>query len=203
MQVACERAFGDSDLGRRSVAVMGLGHVGADLARRLAAEGARLVLSDIDPAGRALADQLGAEWASPEDVLFSDVDVLAPCALGGVFDHDSVPRLRARVIAGAANNQLADASVDGLLAGRGILWAPDFVVNAGGIVNIAVEFQPGGYDEQRADRDVRAMADTMRLILDEVDSSGVTPLAAAMMLARTRIKGPEGSNMRVAGHPSS
>jgi leucine dehydrogenase len=182
---------------------MGLGHVGADLARRLSAAGARLVLSDIDPARQAIADELGAAWAAPDEVLYSQVDVLAPCALGGILDHETVPRRHARVIAGAANNQLADDSIDGLLASRGIVWAPDFVVNAGGIVNIAVEFQPGGYDEKRADRDVRAMADTMRLIFAEVDASGVTPLAAAMEIARTRINAAEGSKMRVAGQPSS
>jgi leucine dehydrogenase len=166
---------------------MGLGHVGSDLTRRLAAHGARLVVTDVDPARRAIAEEVGAEWTSPDEILFADVDVLAPCALGGILDHESVPRLKCRVIAGAANNQLADASIDGLLAERGILWAPDFVVNAGGIVNIAVEFQPGGYDEARADRDVRGIADTVRLVLDEAQAAGATPLAAAMAIAQRRI----------------
>src|SRR4051794_19100739 len=203
LEVACERVFGSADLHGRSVAVSGLGHVGGDLARRLAEDGARLVVSDVDPTRRALADELGATWATPEEVLFADVDVLAPCALGGVFDHETVPRLRGRVIAGAANNQLADASVADLLAERGILWAPDFVVNAGGIVNIAVEFQAGGYDEARADRDARALADTMRLILDEAESEGTTPLAAAMAIARRRIQDGGAPTMQSAGRPSS
>jgi leucine dehydrogenase len=187
IEVACERAFGTGVLGERSVAVMGLGHVGADLARRLAAEGARLVVTDIDESHRALAEELGAEWVTPEEILYVDTDVLAPCALGAILDDESVPRLPARVVAGAANNQLADASVDELLAANGVLWVPDFVVNAGGIVNIAVEFQPGGYDSVRAERDVRAIGDTVRLILDEADVERVTPLAAAMGIARRRI----------------
>jgi leucine dehydrogenase len=201
LQVACERVFGTGDLAGRSVAVVGLGHVGGDLARRLRADGASLVVSDVDPARRALADELGATWADPEEVLFADVDVLAPCALGGSFDHETVPRLRCRVIAGAANNQLADASVEALLVERGILWAPDFVVNGGGIVNIAVEFQPGGYDAGRADRDVRALADTLRQILDEGEADGVTPLMSAMRLARRRLD--EVPTLPAAGRPSS
>jgi leucine dehydrogenase len=187
IEVACERVYGTGALGERSVAVMGLGHVGADLARRLAAEGSRLVVTDLDESHRALADELGAEWVAPGEILFAEVDVLAPCALGAIFDEETVPRLHARVIAGAANNQLADPSVDELLVAHDILWVPDFVVNAGGIVNIGVEFAPGGYDPVRAERDVRAIGDTVRLILDEGEAAGVTPLAAAMAIARRRI----------------
>jgi leucine dehydrogenase len=187
IEVACERVFGTADLGERSVAVSGLGHVGADLARRLAAAGASLVVTDVDPDREAVARETGARWVAPHELLFADVDVLAPCALGGILDHETVPRLKAKVVAGAANNQLADPSIDLLLAEHGILWAPDFVVNAGGIVNIAVEMQPGGYDETRADRDVRGIADTVRLILDEAAADGRTPLQAAMALAERRI----------------
>jgi leucine dehydrogenase len=161
------------------------------------------VVADVDEGKRRLADDLGAEWLSPDRALEADVEILSPCALGGVLNDDTVPRLRCRIIAGAANNQLADPSADVLLARRGILWAPDFVVNAGGIVNIAVEFQPGGYDEERADRDVRGLADNLRLILDDVDASATTPLTAAMALARRRISDGEGSTIRVAGRSSS
>ncbi len=187
IEVGAERAFGSADLAGRSVAVMGLGHVGADLARRLAEAGAQLVLSDVDASRRAIADGLGAEWATPADILTAPVDVFAPCALGGILDDESVSRLRARVVAGAANNQLADLSVADRLAERGILWVPDFVVNAGGIVNIAAELDGGGYDEDRAEIAVRAIADTVRLILDEARAEDVTPLAAAMTIARRRI----------------
>ena len=96
--------------------MIGLGHVGSRLAKRCARAGAKLVLADIDEGKRRLADQLGARWTTPERALEADVDVLAPCALGGVLDEETVPRLRCRVIAGAANNQLADDRVADLLA---------------------------------------------------------------------------------------
>jgi leucine dehydrogenase len=187
IEVACERVFGSGDLAGRTVAVMGLGHVGADLANKLLAAGATLTVTDLDPARRAAAEEAGATWVEPDEILTAEVDVLAPCALGGFLDHESVPRLRTKVICGAANNQLADESVAELLAAQDVLWVPDFVVNAGGIVNIASELQPGGYDEAVADRDVRAIADTVRTILAGAAAHGITPLASAMALARERV----------------
>jgi leucine dehydrogenase len=201
IEVACERVFGTADLTGRTIAVMGLGHVGGDLARRLAEAGAELVVTDVDPTRRALADEVGAAWTAPEAILAADVEVLAPCALGGILDDESVAALQARLVAGAANNQLATPEVADLLAARDILWVPDFVANAGGIVNIAVEFAPGGYDEERADTDVRAIGDTVALVLDEAAAQGITPLAAAMAIARRRIAEatPAGSRPAPAG----
>ncbi len=187
LRVSCERAFGTADLDGRSVTVIGLGHVGSHLARRLAADGARLIVSDVAEGKRSLAEELGAQWVAPDEALFAEADVVAPCALGGILDHDSVPRLRCKVIAGAANNMLADTSVDSLLAEHGVLWCPDFVANAGGIINIAVEFEPGGYSEDKAEQNVRGIADTVRRIFGEMDGSGRTPLAAAMEIARQRL----------------
>jgi leucine dehydrogenase len=187
VRVSCERAFGTADVTGRTVAVIGLGHVGSHLARILARDGARLTVTDVDPSKRALAEELGAEWAEPDAALTADVDVVAPCALGGILDHDSIPRLRCRVVAGAANNQLADASCDPLLAERKILWAPDFVANAGGIINISVELEPEGYSEERARERVPAIGETLRRIYDDVEATGRTPLTAAMELARARL----------------
>ena len=113
--------------------------------------------------------------------------MLAPCALGGVLDDFTVPQLRARAIAGAANNQLAHEAIAELLAERGILWVPDFVANAGGVVNIAVELEPAGYDEARAETRVRAIADTVRTVLDHAEATGSTPLAAANEIAHRRV----------------
>ena len=186
-RVACERALGSADLAGRRVAVLGLGHVGGRLAELFAAGGAQMVVSDVDPAKRVIAERLGAEWAEPEAALRAEVDLLAPCALGGIFTHASVPELRCRAIAGAANNQLASDEIAPLLAERGILWAPDFVCNAGGIINIAVELEPEGYSRQRADARVRAIGDTLRAIFDAAEAEGVTPLQAALHLARARI----------------
>jgi leucine dehydrogenase len=183
----CERVFGTSSMEGRSVAVVGFGQVGRRVAELLAGQGASIIASDIDPAKRAAADALGARWVAPGEAMTAAVDVLAPCALGGVLTRDNVAALRARVIAGAANNQLADDGVASLLAERGILWAPDFVANAGGIINIAVEREPGGYDPELARPRVAAIADTLRDVLAEADGRGITPLAAALARAQRNL----------------
>jgi leucine dehydrogenase len=139
---ACDEAFGAPDLDGRTVAVVGLGHVGLRLAELLAARGADLLVCDIDPAKAPLAGRLGARWITEQEALTAQVDVLCPCALGGTLDHGTVPHLGARVVAGAANNQLAEPGIADLLVARGITWAPDFVANAGGVVNIAQERTP-------------------------------------------------------------
>jgi len=187
IETVCERLFGARSLEGVSIAVLGLGHVGARVARLCARAGARLVVTDVDPAKRALAERLGARWATPSRALAAKVDVLSPCALGAVFTSETVPKLPCRAIVGAANNQLADDSVAELLAARGILWAPDYVVNAGGIVNIAVELRPEGYDAAVARRDCRAIGATLAQVLDAAERAGVTPLAAANALAERRL----------------
>jgi leucine dehydrogenase len=187
IRAACERLFGSSSVEGRSIAVVGVGSVGGRLAELLAEGGAELVLADIDDRRRELADRLGARWTDPESALTAGVDILAPCALGGVLNDETVPLLRARAIAGAANNQLAHEAVSEQLASRGILWVPDFVANAGGVVNIAVELEPEGYDTGRAETRVRAIADTVRTVLDHADATGATPLAAALEIARRRV----------------
>jgi leucine dehydrogenase len=186
IRACCERVFGSSALSGRTVAVVGLGHVGSRVAKRCARAGASLVLSDIDPRKRRLAEELGAGWALPDGALQLEVDVLAPCALGGVLDRDTVPALRCPIVAGAANNQLAGESIADLLAARDILWAPDFVANAGGIINIAEELH--GYDAGAARRRVRRIGDILLEIFDRADATGATPLAAAMDLARARLQ---------------
>jgi leucine dehydrogenase len=187
MEVACERAFGTGSLAGRSVSVVGLGRVGGKLAGLLAEAGATLTVSDVDEGRRALADELGARWTDPDSALLADVDVVAPCALGGALDDDSVPQLRCKVIAGAANNQLAADAIAVQLAERGIVWAPDFVANAGGIINIAVELEGGGYDAERAETLVRRVGDTTREVFEHAEANGATPLAAAMEIARRRL----------------
>jgi len=183
----CERVFGTPSLAGRSVCVSGLGHVGLRLAQGLARAGAAVTGTDIDPARREDLEAIGGRWVPPGRALTQAVDVFAPCALGGVLDHDSVPRLRAPIVAGAANNQLAGDDVGALLRARGVLWAPDFVANAGGIINIAVELEPEGYDARRARERVLGIGETMRAIFDDADAAGITPLEAAMRRARRRL----------------
>ena len=190
IQAALEHTTRSAELDGRAVAVIGLGHVGLPLAEMLAAAGAELLATDIDPARRADAEALGARWVSAQDAMTAPVDVLCPCALGGALDHASVPRIRAPIVAGAANNQLAGEEIATLLTQQGILWVPDFVANAGGIINISVELGEGVYDPDRARLLVDGIGAVTSTILAEADRDGVTPLAAAMALARRRVASP-------------
>jgi leucine dehydrogenase len=187
MRVAVARRLGAEGFDGLRVTVSGLGHVGARLAASLAKAGARLAVSDVDPRKRELADKLGAEWVAPDDAIAVPADVFAPCALGGALSHATLPRLQASVIAGAANNQLATDDVAEELAARDVLYVPDFVANAAGIINIAVELRPEGYDPRQARADVERIGETTRIVLDEAAAGGTTTLEAAMRLARRRI----------------
>lgn len=187
LRTTCEYAFGTSDLSGRRIAVIGLGSVGGRLAELLHEGGAELIVADVDQSKRALAERLGATWTDPHSAMTAEVDVLAPCALGGVINDETLPTLNCKAIAGAANNQLASDALDVALAERGILWAPDFVCNAGGLINIAVELEPEGYSAERADTDVRAVGDTLRQIFDSAQATGTTPLRAALELGRERL----------------
>jgi leucine dehydrogenase len=187
IRACCERTFSSGSLRGRSVCVIGLGHVGSRVAKRCAKAGARLLVADVDGRKQALAQQLGARWLTPQRALETEVDVLAPCALGGLLDDETVPRLRCRIVAGAANNQLADDRLADVLAARGILWAPDFVTNAGGLINISEEL--GEYDAATARRRVRGIGETLRQIFDTAETIDATPLTAAMEIARRRITG--------------
>lgn len=188
IEEACEEAFGSRSLKGRTASVLGLGHVGGRLAQRLKKAGAKLVVADVDKSKRELAQKLGATWVTPEKAVLADVDVFAPCALGGILDDETVPALKCAVVAGAANNQLADERIADLLHARGILWTPDFVANAGGIVNISVELEAGGYDPDRAQERVEAIGGTLREIFEHARAVDATPLTAAMELARRRLR---------------
>jgi leucine dehydrogenase len=185
IQTCCERVFGDPSVKGRTISLLGLGHVGERVARHCARAGAKLIVADVNQDRRAAAERLGARWMTPDRALEANVDVLSPCALGGVLNDESVAKLRCRVIAGAANNQLATDEIADLLVKRDILWAPDFVANAGGLINIAEEFV--GYDATAARRRVRGIGDTLREIFAKAESIGATPLTAALELARQRL----------------
>jgi leucine dehydrogenase len=187
IRVCCERVFGTPSLEGRTIAIAGLGNVGGRVATACAKAGATLLVTDIDARKRAIATALGARWVEPGEALTAPVDVFAPCALGGLLDHDSAMSLQAPIVAGAANNQLANDDVAAVLAQRDVLWAPDFVVNAGGIINISVELEPGGYDARRAGELVRGIGDTLRRIFDDAEARDVPPLDAAMVLAGERL----------------
>ncbi len=171
----------------RHVIVVGLGHVGSKLALRLREAGARLTVSDVDPGKRKLAERLDARWLEPHQAMTAEGDVLAPCALGGVLDTDTIANLRVSVVAGAANNQLASDGAADALRKRGIVWAPDFVVNAGGLIAVADELH--GFDSERVEHSIERIADTLEEIYARAAAAGTNTLIAAQELATERSGG--------------
>jgi glutamate dehydrogenase/leucine dehydrogenase len=188
MRAVAARLDGDADLAGRTVAVQGAGHVGAHLARMLVDSGARVVVADVREArATALADEVAGVVAVPADsIVDQKCDLLAPCALGAVLTPETVGRLRCRAVCGAANNQLSDDHVEDDLAARGIEYVPDFVANAGGIINIAEEFT--GYSRDRAMARTASIFDTVQRVFAAADERGTTPGRAAVLLARERIE---------------
>jgi leucine dehydrogenase len=180
-----EAGLGDDPAGVR-VAVQGAGHVGAGLVRHLVAAGALVTVADIYPERVAPLAALGAETCPPDAIHAQECDVFAPCALGAVIRPETVDALRCRVVAGAANNQLLDDSMGDALTARGIVYAPDFVINAGGVINIGEELgRP--YDAERALRSVERIADTLRAVFARSRADAVPPHVAADRLAEERI----------------
>jgi glutamate dehydrogenase/leucine dehydrogenase len=185
IRATVEHAFGSPDLGGRSVLVQGAGSVGAVLARELADAGARVLVSDVDEE-RAAAT--GCETVPVDEVLGAEVDVYSPCAVGGTLNAESIPRLACRAIAGCANNQLAEPEDAERLLERGILYAPDYVVNAGGIIQL-IGLEDEGWDEPQLEQRLAGIGDTLRTLFAEADAEGVTPAEAADRLVRRRLAG--------------
>jgi leucine dehydrogenase len=183
IRATVEHVFGSPDLAGRSVLVQGAGSVGAVLARELAAAGARVLVSDVDEE-RAAAT--GCETVPPERALETAVDVYSPCAVGGTLNADSIPRLACRAIAGCANNQLAEPAAAERLQERGILYAPDYVVNAGGIIQL-IGLEDEGWDERRLEERLAGIGDTLRTLFAEAAADGITPAEAADRLVRRRL----------------
>jgi len=181
-----ERLWGSDDLAGRRVAVQGVGKVGMDLVRRLAEIGAETIVADPNTVAVAFAVEMYGSKAVPLDEIYDiECDVFSPCALGAVLNDGTIPRLRCSAIAGSANNQLAvDRDVERIVD-RGILYAPDFVVNAGGVINISVEAD--GYALERAAVMVDRIYDNLTSVFETADSEGVDPQTAAMRFAKRRI----------------
>ena len=187
IQAAAKFRLGRGDLSGLTVAVQGVGGVGYHLCRLLAADGVRLRVADVRPAAvERVCDELGAEAVSPDVVLFEDVDVVAPCALGAVLNSDTIPKLRTKVIAGAANNQLA-RDQDGLvLHVAGVLYAPDYVINAGGIISAAREYL-GNTSEAEVTAEIGAIPGRLGEIFERARRENRPSNAVADQLARERI----------------
>jgi leucine dehydrogenase len=185
MRACARRRFGSSDLAGLRVVVVGLGHVGEQLARRLVDAGADVAAADVVPDKRATARRLGIGWVEPERAMLERCDVLAPCALGGAISTANVELLRCAVICGSANNQLVDDGLADRLADRRILYAPDYVANAGGLMHVYMEVR--GFGEDEATRLVLGIETTMERVLAIAAERGTTPLRAAAELARGRL----------------
>ena len=187
IQAAVRRALGKENLSGLRVAIQGVGSVGSGVARRAAAEGARLVLADVNAErARALAAELGGEAIDAADVLTLEADVVSPNALGAILAPDSIAALRTPVVAGGANNQLATPDCGVLLQQRGILYAPDYVINAGGIINVASEYL-GDADQAGVDAKIDAIPVRLEAIWSQAEASGRDPAAVADAMARELI----------------
>ncbi|MFI7430194.1 Glu/Leu/Phe/Val dehydrogenase [Micromonospora sp. NPDC049836] len=188
MRAAAEHVWGDPTLAGRRVGVAGLGKVGKYLTGHLVSDGAEVVATDVNPKALEWVRATHPQVELVDDVaalVAADIDVYAPCALGGALNDDTVPVLRAKVVAGAANNQLAHPGIEKVLADRGILYAPDYVVNAGGVIQVADEIE--GFNFERAKLRATRIYDTTREILRLADDEGVPPAVAADRLAERRM----------------
>jgi leucine dehydrogenase len=187
LKAAVRFRLGRADLADVSVAVQGAGGVGYHLCGMLAAEGAKLCVADVRPVAlQRVCDEFKARAVAVEEVLFEDVDVLAPCALGAVLSAQSIPRLRARVIAGAANNQLAQGQDGAALPAAGILYAPDYVINAGGIISVSREYH-GGASEAQVIADIHGIPARLTQIFERARCENRTTNAVADEMARERL----------------
>jgi len=185
--IAClEQVFGDSSLRGRSVAVQGVGNVGYSVVKHLTEEGATVYVADVfDERVDAVVKEFGVTPVSPDEIYDIECDVFCPCALGGVICRETVGRLRCKIVAGSANNQLKDESYGNALQELGILYAPDYIINAGGVINVAEEIY--GYDRERALRKAGGIYDRIKSVLEIAEREGISPHLAASRLAEKRI----------------
>ncbi len=187
IKACCRRRYGSDELDARTVAVQGVGHVGYHLCRYLDGEGAHLVVTDIDDGKVArVVDEFGAEAVGEEEIYEVEADIFAPCALGAVVNDETIPRLEVDIVAGAANNQLGDDTHDDKLAERDILYAPDYVINAGGLINVYSELADWG--TERSKRKAGEIFSTLLQIFELADAEGVTSAEAADRVARRRLE---------------
>jgi leucine dehydrogenase len=193
LRASVEHVFGSPDLAGRSVLVQGVGAVGYDLARMLAADGARVLVSDVDPElAASVAAEVGGSVVPPDEAIAAECDVFSPCAIGGILDANSIPRLRCRIVGGSANNQLAVPEDAERLHDADVLYAPDYVINAGGVLQL-LGLEELGWDEAELERNLAGIGETLRGLYDAADHDGGTPAAAAERLVANRLQQPAAS----------
>ncbi len=201
MRAVSEHLWDTDDLSDRTVAVQGVGKVGAILVERLTKAGAKTVIADVNTnAAGAVAAAHGSVVVAPDEIFAVDCDIFAPCAMGGAINDLTIGRLNCTAVVGAANNQLDTNAMAGELAAKGILYAPDFVANAGGIINIANEFT--GYDWRRAAAAIDRIHDNTARVLATAKERGINPNDAAIEVAKERIAGIGSISLKRRGYAS-
>ncbi|RKQ71217.1 leucine dehydrogenase [Litorimonas taeanensis] len=188
LQVGAEHIWGSENLTGKTVAVQGLGHVGYALCEKLHRAGAKLLVADINEEVIAKAvSELSAVKVGVADIHAQEADIFAPCALGGALNAKTVPDMKAKLIAGAANNQLRDDSVMSLIEEKGIIYLPDYVLNAGGIINVAAEVS-GEYNQAWVEEKLVGLKATIKTILEVSTAQKISTLRVANQIAEERLK---------------
>jgi leucine dehydrogenase len=178
--------YGNEDVGKYSYAVQGAGHVGGEFIKLLREQGAKVFVTDINKdAVQRCVDELGCEAVGLDEIYDVDADVYSPCALGGTLNEQTIDRIKAKIICGPANNQLATDEIGDELNRRGVLYAPDYAVNAGGVMNVSLEID--GYNRERAMRMMRTIYYNLGRIFEISKNEGIPTYKAADRLAEERI----------------
>ncbi len=187
LKACAHEAFGSDSLRGKKIAIQGAGKVGLHLGEHLAKEGAKVFITDIyEEKAKQAARKIKATYVKPNKIIDLPVDIFAPCALGGILNDETIPRLRCKIVAGGANNQLLDEKKHiAQLVERGILWAPDFAINAGGLINVANELE--GYRQERALKQAEGIYHTLRQIFTIAKQEKITTSQAANRLAEERL----------------
>ena len=192
IRASLAEAFGSDELGGRVILVQGAGGVGSQLADHLAEAGASVLVSDVDPVrAEAVASRVGADVVPPDEVIGTHADVFAPCAVGGILDVETASRIRCAVVAGSANNQIAQPEAADILRARGILYAPDYVINAGGAIGVGGREQLGWSDSE-VNAALARIGDTLLEVYARSAAQGISTAAAADAIAAERLTGGSG-----------
>jgi len=188
MKASAKKVYGNDSLEGKRIVVQGVGQVGMYLVERLTKEGAKVFIADISEAKlKEVADKTGAQVIDKDSIYDLDVDIYAPCALGATLNDNTIPKLKCSIVAGAANNQLHEEQKHGrMLQEQGIVYAPDFLINAGGLINVYTEYM-GGYNRDKVYSLAEKIYDTCMDILLKADQEGITTHEAAMVMAQQRI----------------
>ncbi|MCP3738552.1 branched-chain amino acid dehydrogenase [Rossellomorea sp. BNER] len=187
MKAAAKEAFGTDSLEGKTIAVQGIGNVAFNMCRHLHDEGANLIVTDINKeAVQKAVDEFGAKAVDTNEIYGVDCDIFAPCALGAIINDETIPQIKAKVIAGAANNQLKETTHGDTIHEMGIVYAPDYVINAGGVINVADELY--GYNRERAMKKVEQVYNNVERVIEIAKRDGIPTYAAADRMAEERIE---------------